>query len=165
MTKSMAKALADDVEFEPAEPRYAPSLPLEEQLRLDEPSGLAELAGQGTFVDNGTDRWHWMVVDGRPGILTLQLQVPSEITWYKNIHIAASFFGSWYKIRELMTKGENTVSAVDLTQQDAQSGTLKLDFWRCGFLGFGAYVTTMLLDVPTHIGKRVIFLCDRPLDP
>jgi hypothetical protein len=156
-------------DFKPAEPNYEPSLPLE--LRVRESNGaaredVAELAvgSSGTFVDNGTDRWHFLVVPGTPNVLTLQLQVADNITWWKQIQVAASFFGSWYNIRTLETKNDKRVATVDLTPADAQSGTLKLDFWKGGFLGLGAQIITLLLDVPSNLGNKVIYLCDRPVD-
>jgi len=105
-----------------------------------------------------------MVVPGTPGVLTIQLMVSENVTWWKAIEISASFFGSWYPIRHLETKNGNRSSAVDLTPADAQSNTLKLDFWRGGILGFGAHIFTYLVDVPSNMGNRIIFLCDRPED-
>lgn len=58
-------------------------------------------------------------------------------------------------------------ATVDLSLADAQSGTIKLDFWKAGFLNSGSYVTSLVLDVPLHLGKTVVFLCtrDHPSQP
>jgi hypothetical protein len=159
-----------DVTFKPEVPDYGPSLPVTQRIRED---GLASrrdsvagltVGSSGTFVDNGSDRWHYLVVPGTPNVLTIQLQVSDKVTWWKQIEISASFFGSWYPIRTLETKDDRRVATVDLTPTDAQSGTLKLDFWKGGFLGFGAYIITLLIDVPSNLGNKIIYLCDRPED-
>jgi hypothetical protein len=160
-------SVSAEVKFEPADPDYRPSSPLALRLRGDSLSAVraADLAEGGvTFVDNGTDRWTFFVVSGTPNILTLQLQVADNITWWKQIEIATSFFGSWQDIRVLGTKDNRRVASVDLTPADAQSGTLKLDFWKGGFLGFAAHITTLLIDVQTYLGSKIIYFCDRPVD-
>ncbi|MFF5297234.1 hypothetical protein [Paractinoplanes globisporus] len=124
-------------------------------------SSGAALQGSGTFVDNGWDRWHYLVLPGAPGVLTLQLQIADVITWWKRIEVHASFFGYWFPIRRLETANGTKTASVDLTAADAQSGTLKLDFWKAGFLGVPSYITTQVLDVECHLGKTVVFLCSR----
>lgn len=69
-----------------ASPNYEPAYTLAEQLRQDD-RAEAQLAGMGTFVDNGWDRWHFLVTDGTPNQLTLQLQVADVITWCKRIEV------------------------------------------------------------------------------
>jgi hypothetical protein len=165
---SEQKQPAAVVEIRPAEANYEPSYSLGEELRVDSQrrSALAALApgASGTFVDNGTDRWHFLVVSGTPGILTVQLQVSDEVIWWKHIEIYANFFGSWFNIRTLGTHDDQRTATTDLSPADAQSGTLKLDFWRAGFLNFGAFVTSQVLDVTSNLGNKVIYLCDRPKD-
>ena len=97
--------------------------------------------------------------------MTLQLQVAEGIDWWKEIQVFASFFGSWYLIRTLGTKDKKTTATVDLTPGDANSGTLKLEFHRAGFLGIGVHVTSLVIDVPSNLGKKIIFLCELPKDP
>lgn len=161
MSEQIASTGSFEIPSEPAAPNYQPSYALEEQLRNDDRVD-AQLEGSGTFVDNGWDRWHWLVVPGTPGILTLQLQVADIITWWKKIEVYASLFGFWFSInRPLGTVNDTRVATTDLTPTDAQSGTLKLDFWKAGFLNTGSYVATQVLDVPSHLGKRVVFLCSR----
>jgi hypothetical protein len=88
--------------------------------------------------------------------------VADVITWWKKIEVYASFFGFWFNInRTLGTANDTRTASVDLTLADAQSGTLKLDFWKAGFVGTGSYITTQVLDVPAHLGKRIVFLCSR----
>jgi hypothetical protein len=162
--------MPEQVKFKPAEPEYGPSLTVSQRIREEglasRRAGAPELAvgDSGTFVDNGTDRWHYLVIPGTPGVLTIQLQVSDQVTWWKQIVISASYFGSWYQIRTLETKDDYRTATVDLTPADAQSGTLKLEFWKGGFLGFGAYITTLLLDVPSNLGNKIIYFCDRPVD-
>jgi len=161
--------MSEQVDFKPAEPVYGPSLTLAQRIREDAQAASREdvtlaAGASGTFVDNGTDRWHFIVVPGTPNVFTIQLQVSENVTWWKQIVISASFFGSWYEIRTLETKDNYRAAAVDLTSADAQSGTLKLDFWKGGFLGFGAHIITLLVDVPSNLGNKIIYLCDRPED-
>jgi hypothetical protein len=145
---------------EAAPPDYQPTFTLEEQLRNDD--RVAGLEGQGTFVDNGWDRWHWLVLPGdNPNVLTLQLQVADVISWWKRIEVSASLFGSWFNIRRIGTANDTRSATTNLTIADAQSGTLKLDFWKAGFLGSGSYVATQVIDVPSHLGKTLVFLCSR----
>ncbi|GID32483.1 hypothetical protein [Paractinoplanes brasiliensis] len=119
------------------------------------------LTGNGTFVDNGWDRWHYLVLPGKPGTLTLRLQVADMITWWKRIEVHTEFFGHWFWIRRLETANDTKSASVDLTLADAQSGTLKLDFWKAGLFNSGSYVTTQVLDVEAHLGHTVAFLCSR----
>jgi hypothetical protein len=158
MSKEAAEFISEDSNFEPAADNYTPSYPLSEQLRQDDRLE-AELAGQGTFVDNGWDRWHWIVVPGTPNVLTLQLQVADIITWWKKIEVYTSYFGFWFSLRTLGTVNDSRTATTDLTAFDAS--TLKLDFWKAGFLNTGSFITSMVLDVPSHLGKKVIFLCSR----
>jgi hypothetical protein len=140
----------DLVSFQPAAPNYQLNPRLEQQLRQDDRSGVQqELQGSGTFVP------------GTPNVLTIQLQVADHITWWKKIEVSTSFFGFWFWIRTLGTVNDSRVASVDLTTADAQSGVIKLDFWKAGFLNSGSYVTTMVLDVASHLGSKVVFLCSR----
>jgi hypothetical protein len=70
-----------------------PSYTLEEQLQNDN-RAAAQLEGLGTFVDNGWDRWHYLVTDGLPNQLTIRLTVAEHITWWKKIEIDALSSGT-----------------------------------------------------------------------
>ncbi|GAA1839301.1 hypothetical protein GCM10009836_17970 [Pseudonocardia ailaonensis] len=156
--------------FDVAAADFRPGLPVAQRIRED--ASAAQLAGtaaiavgsSGTFVDNGTDRWHYLIQPGTPNVLSIQLQVSDTVTWWKQIEVSASYFGSWFPIRTLETKDDKRVATVDLTPTDAQSGTLKLEFWRAGVLGFGVRVITLLVDVPSNLGNKIVYLCDRPED-
>src|SRR5712671_5731806 len=81
---------------------YHPSYTLAEQLQYDartqdqfaEQHAAALMPPSFTrIVDNGWDRWFMLVMPGdRPDALTLQLQVTSNITWWKRIEIYGSAF-------------------------------------------------------------------------
>ncbi|MDP4511731.1 hypothetical protein [Nonomuraea turcica] len=153
---------AFEISDKPEPANYAAPVTLADQLRYDD-RVEAQLEGMGTFVDNGWDRWHWLITPGAkgPGVLTLQLTMAQHLTWWKRIEVSTSLFGSWFNIRTLSVANDTKTATVDLTPIDAQSGTLKLDFWKAGPLGFASYVTTLIIDVPTHLGKNVQFLCSR----
>jgi hypothetical protein len=159
MSKQAVEGISEEFISEAAPANYIPSYSLSEQLRQDD-RVEAELVGQGTFVDNGWDRWHYMVTPGTPNVLTLQLQVADVITWWKRIEIYTSYFGFWFHLRTLGTVNDTRSATTDFSAFDAL-GTLKLEFWKAGFLNTGSYITTLVLDVPSHIGKRIIFLCSR----
>jgi hypothetical protein len=139
---------------------------LPEAVRHDERTET-ELSGGGLFVDNGWDRWSYLVADGRPGLLTLQLVQEPPLTWWKKIEVHTSFFGSWFWIRTLGVANDTRVATLTLSPAEAQSGTLKLDFWKAGFLNSGSYVTSLVLDVPSQLGTTVQFHCtrDNPSQP
>ncbi|WP_327085609.1 hypothetical protein OIE66_25040 [Nonomuraea sp. NBC_01738] len=153
-----------EIPDKPEPANYAAAVSLEERLRDDNRGELdPQLEGSGTFVDNGWDRWHWLISPGSkgPGVLTLQLTMAQHLTWWKRIEVSTSLFGSWFNIRRLETANSTKTATVDLTAIDAQSGTLKLDFWKAGPFNIGSYVATLVIDVPSHLGKNVQFLCSR----
>jgi hypothetical protein len=161
---------------EPAEPNYAPSYTVEEQLaRPERPTEGVELfAAPPLFTpiwDDGWNRWLLAVLPGQPGVCTIQLQVSgppeTDITWWKKINIHSQFFGQWWHIRSLTTQDAIKSNATDLTPDVSPGGTLKLDFWKAGFLGIGTYIFTQYLHLPTYVGNRVIYLCnkDHPNQP
>ena len=164
-------------------PRYATTSSLEEQLASDErdaadvqavqarfstPTGpnapSAQLVGAGTFIDNGWDRWHYIVDEenGIPDRVVIQLQVAPIISWWKRIEIQALLFGRiWFNIRTLGTSNDTRVATTDITPAAARSDTLQLEFWKAGFLNSGSYLHTEAINVQEHLGKMVVFLCDR----
>ena len=110
-----------------------------------------------TFINDATNEWSYSIEAGTPNMLTLQLEASPRVTWWKQIVVYASLFGNWHWIRTLETKDYQRVRAVNLRPEDAQSGTLKLDFWRGGIAGLGAYITTLLIDAPTNLGNKLIY--------
>jgi hypothetical protein len=147
---------------EPPEPNYLPVPTLEDSLRADAQTRFeAQLEGAGTFLDDGTNRWHWVVFPGNPGVLTITLQASDIITWWKRVEISASFFGHWFPIRRLETANQTRVSSIDLNAASSQSGTVKLDFWKAGFLNSGSWVHAEVLDIPAHLGQTILILCSR----
>jgi hypothetical protein len=89
-------------------------------------------------------------------VLILQLVQAPPLTWSKKIEISTPFFGTWFWIRTLGVANEDVrTPTVNLTAADTQSGNLKLDFWKAGFLNTDSYVTTHVLDVPSHLGKTI----------
>ena len=153
----------DLASFKPSVPNYQPTRSVSDQLRNDDRADdeLAEFDGT-TIVDDGWNRWHLIVTSGTPNFLTLQLQVADVITWWKGIEIHASLFGSWFSInKHLGTVNDTRTATINLSPADAQSSTLKLDFWKAGFLNTGSYLFTQILDVPSNLGKTYIYLCSR----
>ncbi|GGP18219.1 hypothetical protein LDL08_44485 [Nonomuraea glycinis] len=142
---------------------YQATLPMAEQLAHDD-RAQAQLIGAGTFLDNGWDRWHYVVDEdnGTPGQITLQLQVAQQISWWKKIEISAIIPGhSWPLIRTIGTSGNTRVATTDITRSAAFGETLELKFWKAGFLNTASYLDTMQLGVESHLGKVVVFICDR----
>lgn len=154
----------------PAPPNYVPALTVEQQIALDDrpTEGPQSALIQPIFTpiwETSWDRWFIAVLPGQPGICTIQLQVTgppeTDITWWKKIHISTQFFGQWWQIRTLETRDAIKSSATDLTPDVAPSGILRLEFWKAGFLGFGSYLFTQHMHLPTYLGNRVIFLCNK----
>ena len=52
-------------------------------------------------------------------------------------------------------------ASTDITPAAAGSDTLVLEFWKAGFLNSGSYVATMAVGVTEHLGKMLVFICDR----
>jgi hypothetical protein len=153
---------------EPAEPNYVSSLTLEEQLRQAPPAD-ARLTGSGTLIDNGWDRWHWLVTPGTPGQLTLQLQVSDNITWWKMIELKVSFFGQTFSLTHpLRTQDSTKVATMDLRAADiAPSDILTLEFSKAGVLNTYYGLMSQTLHVPSNMGQRIIYMCtrDHPSQP
>lgn len=152
-------------QIEIPEPSYRPTFSLAEQLQNDQRGPEAQLMppSQETIIDNGWDRWHLMVMPGEnPDRMTLQLLVADHITWWKKIEVKVSFFNTLFTIRTLGTQDDDKDAAVDLRVSDAPgSGVLHLDFWKAGFLGFGSFVFSHTLHLPSYLGNRVVYLCSR----
>jgi hypothetical protein len=158
---------------EPAPSDYHPNYTLAEQLRNDARTE-AHLTGEQTaalmptsftrIVDNGWDRWFMLVMPGdRPDALTLQLQVTEAITWRKSIEVYASLFGVFININKpLVTSDGTRVATVDITATDSPlSGVLQLEFWKAGFLGIGHHLFSQVLSLPSYMGNKVVYLCNR----
>jgi len=168
------------------QPNYVAPTSLEEQLARDDreardassagyrrqfsvpgtstPPTSAQLTGAGTFIDNGWDRWHYIVDEenGIPGQIVIQLQVSQIITWWKRIEIQALIFGRiWWNIRTLGTSNDTRVATTDITPAAARSDVLQLEFWKAGFLNSGSYLHTEAINVQEHLGKMIVFICDR----
>jgi hypothetical protein len=149
---------------EPAPSDYHPNYTLAEQLQHDA-RAQGQLTDEQTaalmppsftrIVDNGWDRWFMLVMPGsRPDALTLQLQVTSNITWWKRIEIYGSAFG--------ITSDGTRVSTVDITVADSPiSSFLRLEFWKAGFLNSGSFVFLQSLNLSSYIGNKVVYLCNR----
>jgi hypothetical protein len=114
---------------EPAPSNYHPNYTLAEQLQhdarakgqlTDEQTAALAPSSFTRILDNGWDRWFMLVMPGnRPDALTLQLQVTSNITWWKRIEIYGSAFGITFPhITTLATSDGTRVSTVDLTVAD-----------------------------------------------
>jgi hypothetical protein len=143
-------------------PHYSESGSFEEQLARDDRAS-AQLAGSGTFLDNGWDRWHYLVDEdnGIPGRVVIQLQVGPLITWWKRIEIQSLLFGNWWGLRRLGTSNDTRIATTDITPAAARSDVLRLEFWKAGFLNSGSYLHTEVISVSAHLGKVLVFLCDR----
>lgn len=170
----MSPQLSRPVELpEPAPSDYHPNYTLAEQLQYDaradgqltdEQTAALVAPSFTAIVDNGWDRWFMLVLPGdQPDRLTLQLQVTDDITWWKKIEVKASFFGVFININKpLVTSGNTKVSTVDITAADSpMTGVLQLDFWKAGFLNTGSYVFSQILYLPSYIGNKVVYLCNR----
>jgi hypothetical protein len=166
MTRRATPKAFDIATFTPSAPNYQPSS-LEEQLRYDDRFEAANLVppSQSTIVDNGTDKWEMKITSGKPGELTLQLEVPEYINWWKTIVIYYNAFGYWHYLGTLGTKNAKKSASLDFNATSAHSGTFKLDFWKAGFLGTGSWVHAEVIDVPSHLGNTVTFVCSLPTDP
>jgi hypothetical protein len=70
-------------------------------------------------------------------------------------------FGNWFRIRTLGTVDDQKFATTDLTAASARSSTLRLEFWKAGFLNSGSYIATEVIDVQAHLGKVLQFLCSR----
>jgi hypothetical protein len=114
-------------------------------------------------VDNGWDRWFMLVMPGdRPDALTLQPQVADNITWWKHLEVYASVMGVFLHITTLATANETRSSTVDITATDApMTDVLKLDFWKVGPFGVGSFVFSLGLYLPSYIGNKTVYLCNR----
>src|SRR5688500_1679769 len=120
-------------------PNYSPSFSLPELLSRDD-RATDELTDSGTFVDNGWDRWHYLV-DEENGIadkLIIQPQVPDHISWWKKLEIFSfTTFGTRDHIRTLMAWNKSRVATTDLTLGDG--APLQVECWNAGPFGVGSY--------------------------
>lgn len=158
---------------EPAPSDYHPNYTLAEQLQYDaraqgqltdEQSAALMPASFTRILDNGWDRWFMLVMPGnRPDALTLQLQVTNNITWWKRIEVYASAFGIIYPhITTLATSDDTRVATVDITAADSpMNSVLKLDFWKAGVFNSGSFVFSQGLYLPSYIGNKIVYLCNR----
>ena len=172
MSQQLAERGQDFELPEPAPSNYHPNYTLAEQLQYDA-RAQGQLTDEQTaalmpssftrIVDNGWVRWFMLVLPGdRPDALTLQLQVTDIITWWKKIEVYASVFGVSLNIRTLATANDTRVATVDITAADSpMTGFLKLDFWKAGPLGIGSFVFSHGLYLPSYMGNKVVYLCNR----
>jgi hypothetical protein len=121
-------------------------------------AAAAGLPTSGTLIDDGTNRVRFTVENtGQPDRVTFRLVLSDNLGTWKSMPISTDIVGNWVRVRELGVNSNQRMSTVGLTTDDL-AGAIKLDFWKHGFLGLGAWVTAVVIDVSEHLGKRITYV-------
>jgi hypothetical protein len=130
-------------------------------IRQEARQSQAQLVGSGILINNGWDRIFWRVDDWEPGVMTLQLVLDTRLWAWKSIVVTTlRNNGNWEWVREIAVNSNDRVASVQLYPSDL-AAMFKLDFWKHGFGGLGRWVTAVVLDTPSHMGKSLQFTVDR----
>jgi hypothetical protein len=121
----------------------------------------AQVETSGTIINQWGARVRLDVEDsGDTSKVQIVLRAANNITWWKSLDISRWGFPVLVNVGRLETKDANRESSIDLSASDG-GFLLKLDFWKGGFLGVGAWVGARLVNVPDNLGKRLIYTWER----
>ncbi|HYO55356.1 MAG TPA: hypothetical protein VEU50_21450 [Archangium sp.] len=116
------------------------------------------LRGSGVLIDNGSGRITYTVVptyDNNKAQFVLR--TVNSITWWKSLDIFLSNGSSYARIE---TKDGKHEAQVDFFATDMTT-PYKVQFWKAGFLGAGAFVHEFYMDRDTSVGYKYIFTWER----
>jgi hypothetical protein len=121
-------------------------------------AAAAGLPSSGTLIDDGTNRVRFAVEEtGQTDRVAFRLVLSDNLWGWKSMPISTDIVGNWVRVRELGVNSNQRIATVGLTTDDL-AGAIKLDFWKHGVLGFGAWVTALVIDVSEHLGKRITYI-------
>lgn len=119
------------------------------------------LNGSGTLYDNGTDRITYQVTwTGDTSKAQFELRTPTAITWWKSLDIFSYVNGQYVHAKRIETKDSRHYASVDYFAGEMTS-PYKVEFWKAGVFGAGAYVTAIQMDNAGSVGKRFTFTWER----
>ncbi len=125
---------------------------------------MSKLQGSGTVPDVGSDVIKYEVVDlpsNQSNIIRITLKSVDKITYWKHLTVMAQIgWISSLKISELETKDSKHEDSFDYPSWDLIDH-LRLEFWKGGFLGAGAYVTQWSINARDNLGSHIIFTWEK----
>jgi hypothetical protein len=116
------------------------------------------LRGSGVLFDNGSGRVTYSVVpiyDNNKAQFVLR--TVSSITWWKSLDIFLSNGSSYARIE---TKDGTHQAQVDFFATDMTT-PYKVQFWKAGFFGAGAFAHEIYMDRDSSVGYMYIFTWER----
>jgi hypothetical protein len=88
------------------------------------------------------------------------LRATDNITWWKSLDLFVNVSGSWVHSKRIETKKSDREAQVDYFDFE-MTDTFKLEFWKGGVGGFGAYVYALTMDSYANLGQKIIFTWER----
>jgi hypothetical protein len=119
-------------------------------------AAAAGLPPNGTIIDDGTNKLTFKVENGDADQVTLRLVLSDNLWGWKSMPINTDIVGQWVRVSELGVNSNQRTSTLNLTQ-DELGGSIKLDFWKHGAFGLGAWVAARVIGTSDHLGKLITF--------
>jgi hypothetical protein len=122
---------------------------------------VGNISGSGVLVDDPTMRLTYDVeVADANNKIQFVLRATDNITWWKSLDLFVNVSGSWVHSKRIETKKSDREAQVDYFDFE-MTDTFKLEFWKGGVGGFGAYVYALTMDSYANLGQKIIFTWER----
>ena len=119
-------------------------------------AAAAGLPPSGILIDDGTNKVTFTVENGTADQVTFRLVLSDNLWAWKSMPISTDIAGQFSKVTEIGVNSNQRRSEIGLTQDDL-AGSIKLDFWKHGVVGLGAWVTARIIDTSEHFGKLITY--------
>ena len=134
---------------------------VQSRSRVRKPGALQRIAGSGVIVDEPGARITYRVETAdAENKIQFVLETVGNIKAWKSLDLFVNVNGQFVHSKRTETNGAKHTAEVDYFD-DEMTDAFKIEFWKAGFLGFGAYVTSLIMDSYENLGSRIIFSWER----
>jgi len=115
------------------------------------------LVGSGYVANGPGARIRYDVEPTDPDKIVLVLRQVPQLRWWKSLDVFSDVNGTWMGGgRRIEVKDDQREASLDIYAWDS-SATLRVELWKAGFGGFGAFVHARHIDRQSHLGRRITF--------
>lgn len=122
---------------------------------------LGRINGDGYIIDGPGNKIHYHVepIEDQ-GKIKFVLKMANRLTWWKSLDIFVNVNGRWEHSKRIETKDAVKEASVDYFEHEMTTA-FKIEFWKGGFAGFGAYVVALQIDSYENRGNKLTFTWER----
>ena len=134
---------------------------MQSRSRIKKPDALQRITGSGVIVDEPGARISYRVdTADADNKIQFVLETAANIKKWKSLDLFVNVNGQFIHSKRTETKDSKHVAETDYFD-DEMTDAFKIEFWKFGFLGFGAFVTSLILDSYENLGSRIVFTWER----